>query len=289
MFSPSRLTHAHSNNTVIYSPRRPPNNNDFSHNSFLCELRHFLVQSTPQDHQAPLLNLGLLRSLPSQPIGLASSESLLADLIHSSAPTILSFTQGSLLHAHHEELALSPVLLQELGQRLGQVLEEVSQVMEAVEDGRVRGRLDRLKRLSGFPFADRVGGTLQYRAFLLLKALQMARRAFNPPRAQRSARANPNAPSICGLKTLTVSLERYLISPNTADIKNCRGVCAFPMGLTRNHAVLLNSHIESGHSSERAPCCVPVAYDKMEVVDLGELGTTLKTEPDMVATACECR
>ncbi|XP_055020551.1 muellerian-inhibiting factor isoform X2 [Boleophthalmus pectinirostris] len=268
---------------------RPPNNNDLSHNSFLCELRHFLVQSSPQDHDAPLLNLELLQSLPSQPIGLSTSESLLADLINSSSPTILSFNQGSMLHAHHEELALSPALLEELRQRLEQTLGDVMEVMKDKEDSRARGRLERLKQLSGFPFADHVEGKLQYRAFLLFKALQMARRAFNPPRGQRSTRANPATHSVCGLKSLTVSLERYLIGPSTATINNCQGSCAFPMSRTNNHAVLLNSHIESGNTNERAPCCVPVAYDKMEVVDLGELGTSLKIEPDMVATDCECR
>ncbi|XP_033847916.2 muellerian-inhibiting factor [Periophthalmus magnuspinnatus] len=267
---------------------RPPNN-DLSHNSFLCELRHFLVQSFPQDHDAPLLNLELLQSLPSQPIGLSSSESLLAGLINSSAPMILSFTQGSMLRAHHEELALSPALLEELRQRLEETLGDVMELMKNREDSKARGRLERLKELSGFPFADHVEGRLQYRAFLLFKALQMARRAFNPLRGQRSTRANSAAHSVCGLRSLTVSLERYLIGPSTANINNCQGSCAFPMIRANNHAVLLNAHIESGNTSERPPCCVPVAYDKMEVVDLGELGTSLKIEPDMVATACECR
>ncbi|XP_072294825.1 muellerian-inhibiting factor [Eucyclogobius newberryi] len=268
---------------------RLPNNNDLSHNSFLCELRHFLVQSSPQDHDAPLLNLELLQSLPSQPIGLSSSESLLADLINSSAPTILSFTRGSMLHAHHEELALSPALLEELRQRLEQTLGDVAEVMKGRVDGRARGRLERLKRHSGFPFTDHVEGKLQYRAFLLFKALQMARRAFNPPRGQRSTRANPVVNSGCGLRSLTVSLERYLMGPNTANINNCQGTCILPMNRATNHAVLLYSHIESGNTNERAPCCVPVAYDKMEVVGLGDVSTALIIKPDMVATDCECR
>ncbi|KAK7889665.1 hypothetical protein WMY93_025225 [Mugilogobius chulae] len=279
---------------LLYSAKmgsdiRPPNNNNVPHNSFLCELRHFLVQSSPHDYSAPFLNLELLQSLPSEPIGLSSSESLLADLINSSAPMILSFTQGSMLHAHHEELALSPALLEELRQRLEQTLDDVVDVMKAKEDDRAQGRLERLKQLSGFPFTNRVEGKLQYRAFLLFKTLQMARRAFSPPRGQRSTRARSSTYSVCELRSLTVSLERHVVGPSTATINNCQGSCAYPMNRANNHAVLLNAHIESGNTNERAPCCVPVAYGTLEVVHLEETGTKLKTEPDMVAKDCECR
>lgn len=265
------------------------NNSNLSHNSFLCELRHFLVQSFPQDHDAPVVNLESLQSLPSQSIGLSSSESLLAGLINSSALTILSFTQGSMLHTHHEELALSPALLEELRQRLEKTLADVLEVMK--EDGRARGRLERLKQLSGFPFSQHVEGKLQFRAFLLFKALQTASHAFNPSRGQRSTRdpSSQATRSVCGLTSLSVSLQRYLIAPTVATINNCQGSCTFPMIRGSNHAVLLNSHIESGNTNTRAPCCVPVAYDPLEVVKVEEKETSLEIEPNMVATECECR
>lgn len=129
-------------------------------------------------------------------------------------------------------------------------------------------------------------GKLQYRAFLLFKVLQTASHALSPPRGQRSTRT-PR--SICGLTSLTVSLERYFIAPPTAKINNCQGSCTFPMTRGNNHAGLLNAHIDSGNSNTRAPCCVPVAYDQMDVVKLGEKETYLEVEPNMVATDCECR
>lgn len=274
---------------LLFSTQRgtdtsPPNSSDFSHNSFLCELRHFLVQSFPQDHDGPVVNLESLQSVSSQPIGLSSSESLLAGLINSSAPTILSFAQRSMLHAHHEELALSSALLGELRQRLEQTLVHVLEVMK--EDGRARGRLQRLKQLSGFPFSQHVEGKLQYRAFLLLKVLQTASHALSPPRGQRSTRASR---SVCGLASLSVSLQRYVIAPTMATINNCQGSCSWPVIRGSNHAIMLNSHIESGNTDTRAPCCVPVAYDPLEVVKLEEKETSLETEPNMVATECECR
>uniref|UniRef100_A0A8C6SYE8 Anti-Mullerian hormone n=1 Tax=Neogobius melanostomus TaxID=47308 RepID=A0A8C6SYE8_9GOBI len=263
---------------------------DLSHNSFLCELKHFLVQSSPQDHDAPVVNLESLQSMPSQPIGLSSSESLLAALINSSAPTILSFTQRSMLHAHREELALTPALLAELRQRLEQTLADVLELIK--ENGRARMRLQRLKQLSGFPFSQSVqGGTLQYRAFLLFKVLQTASHALNTPRSQRSTRDHSSrAPrNVCGLTSLSVSLQQYVIAPTMATINNCQGSCTFPMIQGTNHVVLLNSHIASGNTNTRAPCCVPVAYDPLEVVKVEEKETSLEIEPNMVATKCECR
>uniref|UniRef100_A0A8C6SVL8 Anti-Mullerian hormone n=1 Tax=Neogobius melanostomus TaxID=47308 RepID=A0A8C6SVL8_9GOBI len=262
---------------------------DLSHNSFLCELKHFLVQSSPQDHDAPVVNLESLQSMPSQPIGLSSSESLLAALINSSAPTILSFTQRSMLHAHREELALTPALLAELRQRLEQTLADVLELIK--ENGRARMRLQRLKQLSGFPFSQSVQGTLQYRAFLLFKVLQTASHALNTPRSQRSTRDHSSrAPrNVCGLTSLSVSLQQYVIAPTMATINNCQGSCTFPMIQGTNHVVLLNSHIASGNTNTRAPCCVPVAYDPLEVVKVEEKETSLEIEPNMVATKCECR
>uniref|UniRef100_A0A8C6SU93 Anti-Mullerian hormone n=1 Tax=Neogobius melanostomus TaxID=47308 RepID=A0A8C6SU93_9GOBI len=260
---------------------------DLSHNSFLCELKHFLVQSSPQDHDAPVVNLESLQSMPSQPIGLSSSESLLAALINSSAPTILSFTQRSMLHAHREELALTPALLAELRQRLEQTLADVLELIK--ENGRARMRLQRLN--SAYLFLLHTIGTLQYRAFLLFKVLQTASHALNTPRSQRSTRDHSSrAPrNVCGLTSLSVSLQQYVIAPTMATINNCQGSCTFPMIQGTNHVVLLNSHIASGNTNTRAPCCVPVAYDPLEVVKVEEKETSLEIEPNMVATKCECR
>lgn len=133
-------------------------------------------------------------------------------------------------------------------------------------------------------------GESQYCAFLLLKALKTVGREMQ--RKLRATRAEPNLPvrnNICGLRSLTVSLGRHLVGPNTANINNCHGSCTFPFVNTKNHAVLLNSHIESGNVQERAPCCVPVAYEALEVVDLNQHGTYLSIKPDVVAKECGCR
>lgn len=135
-------------------------------------------------------------------------------------------------------------------------------------------------------------GQSQYRAFLLLKALQTVARAYEVQRGLRATRADPNNPvraNVCGLRSLTVSLERRLVGPNTANINNCHGSCAFPLANANNHAVLLNFHIESENADERPPCCVPVVYEALEVVDLNEHGTYLSIKPDVVAKECGCR
>lgn len=135
-------------------------------------------------------------------------------------------------------------------------------------------------------------GESQYRAFLLVKALQTVLQAYKLRVGLRTTRAETTTPgraSVCGLRSLTVSLEKYLVGPNTAVINNCRGSCAFPLVNTINHAVLLNSHIEGGNSDERAPCCVPVAYEALEVVDLNEDGAFLSVKPDVIAKECGCR
>lgn len=108
----------------------------------------------------------------------------------------------------------------------------------------------------------------------------------------RATRAEPRPTAreaTCRLRSLTVSLERFVVGPNTANINNCHGRCAFPLEKTVNHAVLLNAHIESGNVHERSPCCVPFAYESLEVVDLNEHGTLFFTHPDMVAKECGCR
>lgn len=137
-----------------------------------------------------------------------------------------------------------------------------------------------------------VTGVSQYRAFLLLKALQTVARAYELQRGLRATRADPSNPArddICGLRSLSVSLEKHVVGPNTANINNCKGSCRFPLANGNNHAVLLNSHIESENVDERAPCCVPVAYDALEVVDLNEHGTYVSIKPDVVAKECGCR
>lgn len=133
-------------------------------------------------------------------------------------------------------------------------------------------------------------GERQYRAFLLLKALKTAGREMQ--RNLRATRAEPSQlvrNAVCSLRSLTVSLQRHLTAPTTASINNCHGSCAFPLVNTNSHAVLLNSHIEDGHVGERAPCCVPVAYEALEVVTVNEHGTEISTKADMVAKECGCR
>lgn len=132
----------------------------------------------------------------------------------------------------------------------------------------------------------------QYRAFLLLKALQTVARAFEVERGQRAARGGQDGPGRglpCRLYSLTVSLERYLVGPTTATINNCHGVCGFPLINGNNHAILLNSQIQSGMALERSLCCVPVDYEDLEVAELNEEGTTISIKPNMVAKECGCR
>lgn len=120
--------------------------------------------------------------------------------------------------------------------------------------------------------------------------MQTVARAYDVKR--RPIRADPSDPvraNICGLRSLTVSLEKFLIGPDTVNIKNCYGSCAFPMPNANNHAVLLNSHIDNGNVDERAPCCVPLAYEALEVVDLNQHGTYLSIKPDVIAKECGCR
>lgn len=137
-------------------------------------------------------------------------------------------------------------------------------------------------------------GESQYRAFLLLKALQTVARSYTAQRGLRVARAsagNPAGTRMCGLRSLTVSLERYVAAPDTENIRNCYGSCTYPMNSTTNHAVLLESHIKMNPGvDERAPCCVPVAYDDLLVVDFTQpRGTFIGTKTNAVARECECR
>nr|XP_061790610.1 growth/differentiation factor 15-like [Nerophis lumbriciformis] len=259
--------------------------------SFLCELRRFLSGVLPQNRpDSPPLRLDSLQAPPPVTLGPSSSESVLAELINSSAPTVFSFT-GSTYHVHRGELAMPPGLIDELRQSLELNMAQVTEVLRDKGDSqRSITRLQRLWELCAFSKLNPVSGESQYSAFLLLKALKMVSREVLPkPRATRAQPDPSTQKDACRLKSLTVSLQSFLVGPNTANINNCHGLCTFPMVNTKDHAVLLNSHIENGNTQERAPCCVPVAYESLEVVDLDQHGTHLYKHPDMVATKCECR
>ncbi|KAG7235678.1 hypothetical protein INR49_002308 [Caranx melampygus] len=263
--------------------------------SFLCELKHFLGDVLPHNQpRSPPLPLDSLSSLPPLSLDLSSSESLLAGLINSSFTTVFSFPRwGSISQVHPGQLAMSPALVEEVRQRLEQIGTQVNKVIREKEVGvKATERLERLKELSALPTKEQATGQSQFCAFLLLKALQTVAREYELQtrlRATRADSSNPVRASVCSLTSLTVSLERRLMGPNTANINNCRGSCAFPLTNANNHAVLLHFHIESGNVDERAPCCVPLAYEPLEVVDLNEHGTTLSIKPDMVAKECGCR
>uniref|UniRef100_A0A3Q2XWJ2 Uncharacterized LOC109511273 n=1 Tax=Hippocampus comes TaxID=109280 RepID=A0A3Q2XWJ2_HIPCM len=259
--------------------------------SFLCELRRFLSDSLPhKSPHAPPLRQESLQPLPPISLDLSSSESVLAELINSSAPTVFSFT-GSTYHVHRGELAMPPGLLDELRHGLEQNLLQIREVLRDKDNGqRSIKRLQRLWELCAFPKVDPASGESQYCAFLLLKAMKTVGREMLPQLRATRAEPRPTArEATCRLRSLTVSLERFVVGPNTANINNCHGRCAFPLEKTVNHAVLLNAHIESGNVHERSPCCVPFAYESLEVVDLNENGTFFFTHPDMVAKECGCR
>lgn len=133
---------------------------------------------------------------------------------------------------------------------------------------------------------------VQYRALLLLKALQAVLNAWAAERAQRAIRAdqeNPSKQTECHLQSFTVSLEKFFLEPSTANINNCEGVCGFPLTNGNNHAILFNSHIQSGQPSNRTLCCVPVAYDDICVIELHEDSTAISYKTNMVAKECGCR
>uniref|UniRef100_A0A3B5LKZ3 Anti-Mullerian hormone n=1 Tax=Xiphophorus couchianus TaxID=32473 RepID=A0A3B5LKZ3_9TELE len=264
--------------------------------SFLCELRRFLDAGLPHQHAEPLLlRLDSLQSLPPLALGLSTSETLLAEIINSSAPTIFSFSSwSSSFPVRPGQLALSPALLGELGQRLEM---NERQMRELIRQGMVPQRasekLERLKQLSAFQKQDLSAEGSQYCAFLLLKALQMVTRAYSIQRKLRAARAGPSTRGpTCGLGSLTVFLTDLvsgLLGPQSTDLNNCRGSCAIPLNNINNHAVLLTYHIERGNVNERGPCCVPLAYDPLEVIVLNDEGSFLTSKPDMVAKECGCR
>ncbi|KAK3562092.1 hypothetical protein QTP86_027215, partial [Hemibagrus guttatus] len=265
---------------------------------FLCELQKFLNEVSPQGN--PLLqdkvSPSVLHSLPPLTLGVSSSESLLRELVNSSGPTVFFFPQSMRLRTHRMELALKPSLLSVLKLKLDKALAQAR--ME--EFG--RGAMDKLQVLSVLSALPDDGEDLetgledqhevQYRALLLLKALQAVLGAWAVERAQRAARDGQDGPTRvpqCHLESFTVSLEKYLLEPATANINNCEGACGFPLSNGNNHAILLNSHLQSGQPVNRRLCCVPVAYDDLCVIELNSDSTTISYKTDMVAKECGCR
>ncbi|XP_040039240.2 muellerian-inhibiting factor isoform X1 [Gasterosteus aculeatus] len=266
-----------------------------SQTSFLCELKRFLGDVLPQDlRESSPLQLDSLKSLPPLTLGPSSSDTLLAGLINSSSITVFSFrSRASGFQVHSGELAFSPELLEELRRRLEAEVVKITAVMREEQVGRgATERLGRLRELSALPMMEPAPGGRQYRAFLLLKALQTAARAYEAQRGQRATRAGPDITARankCGLKSLSVTLDRRLDIPNIININNCHGSCAYPLADATNHAVLLNYHVEVDNAEERAPCCVPVAYEALQMVEVKDHGTEISLKPDMVAKECECR
>lgn len=133
----------------------------------------------------------------------------------------------------------------------------------------------------------------QYRSVLLLKALQTVLSIWEVERTQRAARADEDGqatPQMCRLQSLIVSVRRYFVEPSVAKINNCEGSCSFPLSTnTNNHVVLLNSHIEDGHPVNRSPCCVPLEYDDLLVIELEDKASATTFKTNVVATKCECR
>ncbi|KAF3834729.1 hypothetical protein F7725_027287 [Dissostichus mawsoni] len=242
----------------------------------------------------PALQLDSLDSLPPLTLDLSSSDTLLAELINSSSQTIFSFPSwGSMFQVFLGELAMSPALLQEVKQRLQQTVTQVTEVieMEGEVGCRAAKRLRRLNELSAFPEKEPTAGESQYRAFLLLRALQTVARGYEMQRSLRSTRDSTDNvwAKACGLRNLTVSLCRHFLGPSNAKINNCHGSCTYPLVNPTNHAELLNSHIENGNVQERTPCCVPTAYDPLDVMTFDEHGTSISIQPNIVAKECGCR
>ncbi|KAL1022993.1 hypothetical protein UPYG_G00035150 [Umbra pygmaea] len=266
--------------------------------NFLCELQSFLSdvlkplkQSGSMTAPVPLYSL---HSLPSLSLGVSSSEAMLAKLINNSGPTLFSFpTQRSVLQGYHGELALPPDLTELLRQRLEEVAIQIrgEEVGSAVMD-----RLRRLQELSFLPKEDEElptgagsPGEMQYRALLLFKALQTVVGAWELERGKRATRAGQEGTGQgkgCRLHSLKVSLKKVVVLPDEANIFNCHGECKFPLSKANNHAVLL---LQQNPAPEYSLCCVPVAYEGLQVVDLGSSGAEIVTKPNMVAKECECR
>ncbi|XP_051551494.1 muellerian-inhibiting factor-like [Myxocyprinus asiaticus] len=269
---------------------------------FLCELQKLFNDilpekepSTPQE-EVSTVYLDALHSLPPLTLGVSSTESLLSGLVNSSTPTAFVFPQSQQsLQTHRVELTLESPLLSVLRLRLD---EAIAQVKKEAEQ-KVIDRVQKLSELSALPPDGADDETIskdhkeaQYRAVLLLKALQTVLRTLEVERAQRTARADedvPTTPSQCRLQSLTVSLRKFSLVPSVANINNCVGACVFPMDDGINHVILLNNHIESGQPVARTPCCVPVDYIDLQVIELESVGTKIAPKQNVVATKCGCR
>ncbi|XP_062868716.1 muellerian-inhibiting factor [Trichomycterus rosablanca] len=294
------------NNPVVLNSSQKTNNENTPHSNstflFLCELQKFLNEVLPQKNPllhgaATIVSPSVLHSLPPLTLGESSSESLLLELVNSSGLTVFSFPRESLgLRTHKVMLDLNPLMLSVLKIRLDEALAQV-QMEEAGQ-----GVMDNLKILSVLSALPENGDgcetdlenshEVQYRALLLLKALQAVLSAWAVERAQRAARAdqeNPSKPFQCHLQSFTVSLDKFFLEPSTVNINNCEGACGFPLTNGNNHAILLNSHIQNGQPSNRALCCVPVAYDDLCVIELHDDSTVISYKTNMVAKECGCR
>ncbi|XP_077082737.1 muellerian-inhibiting factor [Siphateles boraxobius] len=270
---------------------------------FLCELQKFLSDvlhqkegPTPQD-DANAFFLDTLHSLPPLILGVSSTESFLSGLVNSSMPTVFVFPQRQQsLQTHRVEVTLDDPLLSVLRMRLDEAMALVRQQ----EAGQMV--MDRLQKLSELSAVSPDGEDdeavtkdhkeAHYRSVLLLKALQTVLSTWEAERSQRAARANvesPSTPSQCRLQSLTVPLKKFLLEPSQVNINNCEGVCGFPLNNANNHAILLNSLIQSGEPVNRSLCCVPVDYDNLSVIRLESDGTKISYKTKVVATKCECR
>ncbi|CAL8268383.1 unnamed protein product [Arctogadus glacialis] len=270
--------------------------------SFLRELQAFLGDAFPpppgEAVSSSRVQLPSLSSLPSLALGPASSETVLVGLLNSSSPTFFSFPPlGSVVVRRRlgrgGELALPPDLLEELRRKLATLEQQVEALMGevvAVEQKAVRS-LERLKALSALPREARPAGELQYRAFLLMLALQTVSQAYEIQRGLRAARAGQASGSnICRVQEHYMQLETYVLSPCRASIKKCTGVCRFPLHNPTNHAVVIFDQIQSGALLDGSVCCVPVAYDSLRVLELMDDGTTLShVKENMFAKECGCR
>ncbi|XP_048105664.1 muellerian-inhibiting factor-like [Alosa alosa] len=273
---------------------------------FLCELQRFLSDVLPQkkalsspDGHAVALPLASLSSMPPLTLGESSSESLLLGLLNSSTPTLFSFPQrGSGLLSHRVALSLQPPLLSMLRQGLDDALAQFRH--EEVGGGHLTDRLKRLSDLSALPAegmdqsgGDGDSGEVQYCALLLLKALQTVLGTWEAERSQRSTRGGGEESqgnhNPCRLQSLTISLEALILEPSVATINNCEGECSFPLPKGNNHAILINSMVQKGGWTGRAPCCVPTEYGDLLVVELDKDGTTFSAKTNMVAKECGCR
>ncbi|XP_048833296.1 muellerian-inhibiting factor [Brienomyrus brachyistius] len=280
--------------------RPPPVSETFL---FLCELQAFLGEALSHTllppapaHTAPV-SLNTLHSLPSMTLGSSSSEPLLLGLLTSTTPTLFSFPpQTSELRGHRVELALQPHLLTVLKERLVQAAAQIRS--DEVRGPNVAKQLQRLQKLSQLPGEEkelpdgvRNSRERQYRAVLLLKALQTVLGAWEGARGERAARGGEEEHgrgAKCRLHPLTVPVLAPLLSPPTLTINNCQGSCSTPIFKGTNHAMLLNS-FGSKQPLERAPCCVPEEYEDLQVAELDSNGTLIHFKPNMVAKECGCR